>query len=146
VELQGQLVTLYPLSLEGGVVAPGTDPTPAVGAFQSALVSQLVSAGMDVRMPVPGTPDMAIVIRPQLLLADPGSRLMRYLFTWFAGAAKFEAGGAIGNSQAPVAQIAGKGVRRAGVGGGDSVNLLTDAGKLAGTDMGRQIVDLLRSR
>jgi hypothetical protein len=114
--------------------------------FHDGIVGELQRAGMFVAMPQAATPDYPIVIRVQAVKADPGSRLMRYLFTWFAGAAQFEAEGAIGDASAPFAQLHAAGTRRAGIGGGDSDNLLADAARMAGQRIGKQIVDILTVR
>jgi hypothetical protein len=140
-DVRGKLCTLYPISWQGAAVAPKQVDFGAVSQmFQATLVAELAKTGLDLRMPVAGMPDQEIVIRGQIVRADPGSRVMRYLFTWFAGAAVFEVEGQVGSATAPFNSFHAKGTRRAGVGGGDSQNLLTDAAKLAAQESSRQIL------
>jgi hypothetical protein len=147
VDIRGKLCTLYPISWQGAAVAPKqVDFNAVTQTFQSILVGALGRAGLDLRMPVAGTPDQEIVIRGQIVRADPGSRLMRWLFTWFAGAAVFEVEGQIGAAAGPFGGFNAKGTRRAGVGGGDSQQLLNDAAKLAAQESARQILAVLAAR
>ena len=147
VDVRGRACTLYPISWQGAaVVDPSVNLDVVTQAFQASLVSDLAAAGLDLRMPVPGTMDQPLVIRGQVVRADPGSRLMRWLFTWFAGAAVFEVEGQVGDAAAPFGGFHAIGQRRAGFGGGDSQSLLMDAGKLAGKDSARQILASLAIR
>ncbi len=143
-DFRGKLCTLYPISWQGAAVAPKQVDFNAVAqTFQGILVGELGRAGLDLRMPVAGTPDGELVIHGQIVRADPGSRLMRWLFTWFAGAAVFEVEGQVGDASAPFGGFHAKGTRRAGIGGGDSQQLLNDAAKLAAQESARQILAAL---
>ena len=145
-DLAGKMCTLYPFSTQGAVLTQKIDMGPIAGTFHGALVAELTKAGLDVRMPVAGTPDQPIVVRGQFVRADGGSRIMRYFFTFFAGAAVFEAEGAVGDAGAPFAQLHAASKRRAGFGGGDSAALLNDAARLAGQEIGKQVVTTLAAR
>jgi hypothetical protein len=146
-DVRGMSCTLYPISWQGAAVAVKQVDFDAVAqTFQATLVAELARAGLDLRMPVPGMPDQPLVIRGQVVRADPGSRLMRYLFTWLAGAAVFEAEGQVGDAAVLYGGFHAKGTRRAGFGGGDSQAMLVDAAKLAGQDSARQILATLAMR
>jgi hypothetical protein len=115
-------------------------------SFQMSLAGELAKAGLDLRMPVAGVPDQELVIGGQIVRADPGSRLMRYFFTWFAGGAVFEVEGQVVAASVPLGQFHAKGTRRAGVGGGDSQKMLVDAARLAGQESARQILATMAAR
>jgi hypothetical protein len=144
VDVRSKMCTLYPISWQGATVAQKSVDCGAVAqTFQATLAGDLAKAGLDLRMPVEGAADMELAIRGQIVRADPGSRLMRYLFTWFAGAAVFEVEGQVGGAAGAIGGFHAKGTRRAGVGGGESQNLLNDAAKLAGQASARQILAAL---
>ncbi len=146
-DVRGKLCTLYPISWQGAAVAPKqVDFNAVTQTFQNIMVGELNQAGLDLRMPVAGAPDQELVIRGQIVRADPGSRLMRWLFTWFAGAAVFEVEGQIGAAAGPFGGFHAKGTRRAGIGGGESQQLLNDAAKLAAQELARQILATLAAR
>ena len=143
-DLRGRPCTLYPISAQGaGVMPTGFDFTPVAQAYMGGLVADLSKAGLNVLMPVVGAPDQGLSIRGQIVRADPGSRLMRYLFTWFAGAAVFEAEGQFGEGTVLIGSFHAKGTRRAGFGGGDSQKMLIDAARLAGQQSAGQILAVL---
>ena len=146
-DVRGKLCTLYPISWQGAAVAPKQVDLNLVNqSFQGTLVAELAKAGLDLRMPVAGVADQELVIRGQIVRADPGSRLMRYLFTWFAGAAVLEVEGQIGSAAGPFGGFNAKGTRRAGIGGGDSQKMLNDAARLAAQSAAKQILAVLAVR
>jgi hypothetical protein len=146
VNLAGTACTLYPASTQGAVMPRPFNFSSVIATFNTALLQELGMAGLDARMPVPGLPDLPVVVKLQILKADPGSRLMRYLFTWFAGAAVFEVAGAVGDANAPFAQVRAGGTRRASWYGGNSDAMLADAARMAGQRAGKQIVAILGAR
>src|ERR1700690_310344 len=132
--------TLYPVSWQGAAV-PSTkvDVSWGAKAFQTALVSELTKAGIDPRIPVDGGPDLDIVIRSQIVRADPGNRFMRWMFSFLAGAAVFEVQGQVGEAAPAFGSFHATGPGRVAYGGGNSQQLLTDAGRLAGEQAAKQI-------
>jgi hypothetical protein len=146
VDYRGQTCTLYFAEWQQNAVRPTEfDPQGPADSFQKALAGGLTKAGLDVGMPV-AVADAPLVIRPTILRADPGSRNMRWFFTFLAGYAVFEAGGQMGTSAAPFGQFHGKGVRRWGFYGGDSRTLLNDAARMAGLRAAAQILGVLAVR
>jgi hypothetical protein len=77
VDFKGRMCTLYPLSWQGAVFPPSRpipcDLAPAVATFEGDLVKALRAGGLDPRLPVAGSPDIGIVVRPQVVLVDPGA-------------------------------------------------------------------------
>lgn len=143
-DYRGQTCTLYPAAWLPTAMRPTQfDPRLSANSFCQSLAGVLMAAGLNVVMPTPGAPDAPLVIRPQVLRADPGSQMMRWLFSWFAGYAVFEVGGQVGRTAGPFANFYAKGTRRMGFYGGNSVTLLNDAGKLAGVEAARQILGIL---
>lgn len=146
-DYRGQVCTLYPVSWQGAVVLPTKfDVRPVADRYQGALAAELAKWGLDPRMPVPGMPDQGIVISAQIVRADPGSRLMRWLFSMFAGAAAFEVEGQVGDAAAPFGQFHAEGKRRWAYAGGNSEALLTDAAGQAGQQAATQILAILTAR
>ena len=145
-ELLGLAVTLYPLATEGAAVTDPPITGPAIGAFQEALVRTLTTAGLSPRLPVPGTPDLPIIIQPRLRVANAGSRFTRYMSSGLGGAAYFLVFAAVGDANAPFAQFQAEGKRRFSWYGGNSMPMLADAGKLAGERLGAQILVALAAR
>ena len=76
-DFKGRMCTLYPLSWQGAVFPPSRpipcDLAPAVATFEGDLVKALRAGGLDPRLPVAGSPDIGIVVRPQVVLVDPGA-------------------------------------------------------------------------
>lgn len=146
-DLKGRLCTLYPVSWQGALVLPTKfDVRIVADCYQGALAAELAKWGIDPRMPVPGMPDQEIVIRAHIVRADPGSRLLRWMFSMFAGAASFEVEGQVGNAAAPFAQFHAEGKRRWAYAGGNSQALLSDAAGQAGQRAARQILAVLAAR
>ncbi|HEY5486517.1 MAG TPA: DUF4410 domain-containing protein [Candidatus Limnocylindrales bacterium] len=146
-DIRGRLCTLYPVSWQGAVVLPTKfDVRPVADCFQGALAAELAKWGLDPRMPVPGMPDQGLVITAQIVRADPGSRLMRWLFSMFAGAAAFEIEGQVGDAATPFGQFHAEGKRRWAYAGGNSQALLTDAAGQAGQHAATQILAILAAR
>ncbi len=146
-DVRGRICTLYPLSWQGAVVLPTKfDVRPVADSYQGALVAELTKAGLDPRMPVPGMPDQGLVIRAQIVRADPGSRWLRWLFSMFAGAAAFEVEGQVGDAAAPFGQFHAEGKRRWAYAGGNSQALLTDAAAQTGRRAALQILAAMSAR
>lgn len=146
-DIRGRLCTLYPVSWQGAVVLPTKfDVRPVADCFQGALAAELAKSGIDPRMPAAGTPDHEIVIRAQIVRADPGSRLLRWAFSMFAGAASFEVEGQVGDAAAPFGQFHAETKRRWAYAGGNSQALLTDAAGQAGQRAAQQILAVLAAR
>jgi hypothetical protein len=121
------------------------DFTPIADAFMNGLAGGLTMGGLVLQPQAPGPADRSIVIRSQVVRADPGSRLLRYIFTWFAGAAVFEVEGQFGSPVAQLGSFHFKATRRAGLGGGDSLKLLIAGAKQAGQNSATQILTVLAS-
>jgi hypothetical protein len=147
VDFRGRMCVLYPFSTQGAAISPSVSVDAVMQSFHNGLVGALTAQGMDVRMPVAaGLPAGALVISGQVVKADPGSQLMRWLFTFFAGGASFEVVGQVGDASGVYAQVRCVGTRRAGAFGGDSVKLMNDAAKLAGQQAAQQIAGVLTAR
>ena len=146
-DIRGRMCVLYPFSTQGAAMSPTVSVDAVMQSFHSGLVGALTAQGLDVRMPTAaGLPAGALVISGQVVKADPGSQLMRWLFTFFAGGASFEAVGQVGDANGAWAQVRGVGTRRAGAFGGDSVKLMNDAARLAGQQAAQQIAGVLATR
>lgn len=146
-DYRGAMCTLYPVSWQGAVVLPTQfDVRWAADAYQGALVAELSKAGLSPRLPVAGALDLDIIIRSQIVRADPGNRFLRWMFSLLAGGASFEVEGQVGDRTAPFGQFNARGVRRWAYAGGNSQDLLNDAGKLAGQEAARQILATLAAR
>lgn len=146
-DLRGRMCVLYPFSAQGAAISPSVAFDAVAQSFHSGLAAGLVAQGLDLRMPVSNeVPPGAIFVNGQVIKADPGSQLMRWLFTFFAGGAKFEAVGQVGDAGGTYAQFRVEGTRRAGTFGGNSVTLMNDAAKLAGQQAAQQVAGILASR
>jgi plastocyanin len=146
-DFRGQNCTLYPAMWQTTAIRPTEfDPGLPAASFQSALAAELAKAGLNVQMPVPGTPDADLVFRPEIVRADPGNRTTRWMVSGLSGHAIFEAVGQVGGASAPFGQFSGRGVRRWGFYGGDSRTLLNDAARMAGSRAAAQIVAMLAAR
>ena len=116
--------------------------------YMTSLVTELGKVGIAAQMPALGVPDQGLVITSQVVRADPGNRFMRYLFTWFAGAAVFEVEGAFGQGTTQVGSFRAKVSKKGGFSafGGDSRKLLIAGAKQAGKDSAKQIISALAGR
>jgi hypothetical protein len=146
VELRGRMCLLYPFSAQGAAISPTVAYEPVAQSFHAALAAGLAAYGLDVRTPVGSDlPAGAVFVSGQVVKADPGSQLMRWLFTFFAGGAQFEVVGRAGD-KAMTVPFRTVGTRRGGAFGGNSVTLLNDAAKLAGQQAAGQIAGILAAR
>ncbi len=147
-DLRGRICTLYPISWQGAVVPPGRpinfDVTMVVQSFQIELVARLSNAGLDLRMPTPGALDPGLVIRPQVVLADPGRPFE--LLTWLSsdGAAAFEVEGMVGDASAPFGHFHASGRGRATWMKQDPQQILAAAAGRAGGRAAKQVLRAMR--
>jgi hypothetical protein len=146
VELRGRMCMLYPFSAQGAAISPTVAYQPVAQSFHAALAAGLAAYGLDVRTPASSElPAGAVFVSGQVVKADPGSQLMRWLFTFFAGGAQFEVVGQAGDTAMTV-PFRTVGTRRAGAFGGNSVSLMNDAARLAGQQAAGQIAGILAAR
>jgi hypothetical protein len=106
--LRGRVVTLYPFSEQGVVAPPGLDMRMVAFEFHRKLAQTLAQAGLDVRMPVPGTPAQGCAIAGRFVRVEPGSSWTWFFFGWlsyFFGSGALEVEGAVGDAQVPYAQL-----------------------------------------
>lgn len=138
---------LYPFSPAGAAISPSVAFDQVSQSFHSALYAGLMGYGLNVQTPTSSSlPDGALFVTGQVVKADPGSQLMRWLFTFFAGGANFQALGIVGDATVSYAQFPAAGTRRAGAFGGNSVTLMNDAARLAGQQAAQNIVAILAAR
>ncbi|HEX7492154.1 MAG TPA: hypothetical protein VF337_10680 [Candidatus Limnocylindrales bacterium] len=146
-DYRGQMCSLYRVAWQQTAIRPTQfDPSLAADSFERALAATLSGAGLDLRMPLPGMADPNLVVRPEIVRADPGSRSLRWMFTMLAGHAIFEVRGLVGGPAGPFGAFQGKGTRRWGIYGGDSRVLLNDAARMAGERAAAQILALLAAQ
>lgn len=98
----------------------------------------LAMAGFEPKFPEPGSGDIGLVIRPRIVRADPGKKLLRWLVL-FAGAAVCEAHLEVSGTGEPPYQAQAVGKRRWAMYGGNSESMLIDAAKIAGERAARAI-------
>ncbi len=146
-DLRGRMCVLYPFSAQGAAISPSVAFETVSQSFLGGLAGGLAAQGLDVRMPASNEiPAGALYVNGQVVKADPGSQLMRWLFTFFAGGAQFEAIGQVGDASGSYAQFRVLGTRRAGAFGGNSVSMMNDAAKLAGQQAAQQVAGILAAR
>lgn len=141
-EVAGRMCTLYPLSWQGAVMPTTFVVPPVEHSFDTSFVAALKGEGYRPRLPVAGSADLDLVIRAQVVRADPGNRGLRWMLPLVAGAAVFEVEIQIAAGTGPVATVHVQGKRRWGFYGGDSQVLLQDSAKLAGKHAVRRIAEL----
>lgn len=145
-DLRGRPCTLYPVSWQGTIFTTSFFVPPVEQWLYTGLVDGLRKLGLDPRQTVPGTPDLELVLRVRVVRADPGSRGLRWLLAFIAGAAVFQIEVLATIGATPVGSVFAQGKRRWGIYGGDSQDLLQDAAKLAGQHAMTPIAALLAYR
>jgi hypothetical protein len=149
VDLTGKTCIVLPISWQHPAERSMTvDMWGVRGTLLDALATKLTKAGLTLVTPGPGTrPVSGLVVRWELVRADPGSRAVRYEWGPFAGAAVVEVEGQIFDSAVPLGHFYAQGTRRhSWFFGGNSESLLRDAAKLAGRRAAEQILDYLKAR
>jgi hypothetical protein len=137
-----------PYTLYGPIVTAeteaGYDSDYFASSFEGEMVDRLVGAGFERHRPIPGTPDMEIVLRGWVTTVDPGSPALRDIFGFGAGAAVFEAAVQVERAGIVLGEVEARGVRRfTWWGGGDSSKLLDNAAELAGRRAAKKVAALL---
>lgn len=145
-DFRGQTCLLYPHSWQGAVVRSTTvDIYGLPDTIEAALTTEPSKAGLLVSRQDSNTPAAGLVVRWEIVRADPGNRLNRWDYPGLAGAAVVEVEGQIGDASATFGHFYAKGTRRTGFFGGGSQSLLTGAARLAGRRAAKQIVACLKA-
>jgi hypothetical protein len=140
----GEPCAVYPVDWQR--MSPKFDVQTVTDSFQGAMVLTLAKL-VDPRFPSLGSGDPDLVVRSRVLRADPGNRLLRFLFPFVAGSAVFEIEAEIAHKSAPIAHVHALGKRRWALSdGGDSQDMLVDAAKLAGKRAAVQLIAALGAR
>jgi hypothetical protein len=119
------------------------DLTPVGQAFNASLAGGLRKAGLDPLMPIVGSPDIGFVIRPQVVLADPGRPTDPLTMFADENTTWFEVEGLIGDDPVPVGRFHASGRARGTVTKQDPQELLAAAARRAGGGAAKQIRALL---
>jgi len=139
----GRPCSVYPIQSQGATILPTKFDVQFVeDSFQGALVLAL-AAKLNPKFPGQGSPDYDLVIRSQIVRADPGSRFLRWLLPFVAGYAVFEVEAQMTDTGVLLAHVRGHGTRRFGLHGKSSQDLLADAAKLAGEHVAEMLLDVV---
>jgi hypothetical protein len=149
-DFKGRMCTLYPISWQGAVLPPNRpipcDLAAAVASFEGGLVNALRAARLDPRLPVPGSPDTGIVIRPQVVLVDPGVPIQPLNMFSQENKVVFEVEGLIGDASGPFGQFHAQGATQGSLARQDPQQLFVRAAGKAAKKAAKQILARVATR